>query len=169
MIQFAFKARFVVLLLGSAVFSIGAHAEDKGLGCGLGSMIAPHKTWVSATTQGAIDYVLPPSFSITSGTMGCAKHSIVSKEKEAVYYAEANYDRLEAEVPTGRGEYVTGFASVLGCREDSQAEIVGALKLNYERLFPANGRDADRMLRNVQELIRTEPKLRDLCSANFII
>lgn len=159
-----------VFVLGLTLLSFqGAKAEDKGLGCGLGSMIAPKKSWMSATTQSVIDYTANPSFSVTSGTSGCAKHSIVKKDREAVYFAEANYAKLEIEIPRGQGEYLANFTKVLGCQPSSQAAVAQSMKNHYQQLFPADQSSADQMLRNVQTLIKSEPQLKTACSADFII
>lgn len=144
------------------------NAEDKGLGCGLGSEIASDKTWVSATTQGAVDYFFPVSFSMTSGTSGCAEHSIVKKNKEAIHYAEANYKILELEISKGNGEYLVGFAHVLGCNNNVDLKVNKTLQAHYEQLFPPEG-NANQMLRDIQTLIRSEPALRLSCSVNFVI
>jgi hypothetical protein len=145
-----------------------AFSADKGLGCGLGSEIAPDKTWISATTQGSVDYFFPVSSSITSGTSGCADHSIVKKNKEAIHYAEANYQQLELEISQGKGEFLVGFTQVLGCNNKVNVKVNQALQAHYEQLFPEQG-NAGQMLRDVQTLIKSEPALNSSCSVNFVI
>ncbi len=157
---------FVAIFL--TLITHNAKAVDKGLGCGLGSEIAPDKTWVSATTQGFIDANLPVSFSITSGTSGCAEHSIVQKNKAAIHYAEANYKQLEIEISQGNGEYLIGFTQVLGCTEKANNKVSRTLQSHYEQLFPIEGNPLQ-MLRDIQTLIKSEPTLSSLCSVQFII
>ena len=161
-----FSKFFAGIFLTVIVQSV--NAEDKGLGCGLGSEIAPDKTWVSATTQGAVDYIFPVSYSITSGTSGCADHSIVRKNKEAIHYAEANYKQLELEISQGNGEYLVGFAQVLGCNNEANIRVNKTLQAHYEQLFPDEG-NAGQMLRDTQTLIKSNPALSSSCSVNFVI
>ncbi len=161
-----FSKFFVAMFLTLIVQSV--KAEDKGLGCGLGSEIAPDKTWVSATTQGAVDYFFPVSSSITSGTSGCADHSIVKKNKEAIHYAEANYKQLEIEISQGSGEYLVGFTQVLGCNNKVNMKVGKALQSHFEQLFPTQG-NALQMLRDVQTLIKSEPTLSSSCSVQSVI
>ena len=165
-INMNFSKIFATMVLTLIVQTV--NAADKGLGCGLGSEIAPDKTWVSATTHLAVNYFVPVSSSITSGTSGCAEHSIVKKNKEAIHYAEANYKQLELEISQGNGEFLAGFTQVLGCSNQVNMKVGKALQAHYEQLFPTQG-NALQMLRDVQTLIKSEPTLSSSCSVQFVI
>ncbi len=78
------------------------------------------------------------SIAMTSGTSGCAKHSIVKREAEAMYYAEANDQKLLDEVDEGKGEHVAAFARVLGCPSGQMDHAQSVLQRSYDRLFPVN-------------------------------
>ncbi len=53
-----------------------------------------------------------------------------------VYYAEANFDRLKIEMAQGNGEYLNGFALVMGCNETTAPQFKNYLQTNYETLIP---------------------------------
>jgi hypothetical protein len=154
---------FMFCLLGMG-WALNALAEDKSVGCGLGEMVAPKKTMVSATTRAGVNYVLPNTFSMTSGTSGCAAHTLVKIEKRAIHYTEVNYDSLEMEMAQGQGEFLNGLASVLGCEQNAFGQ---ATQLNYGKIVPQNERSPIKLLDSVHELIRTSPDLAKACQSQW--
>jgi hypothetical protein len=146
-----------------------AKAEDKGLGCGLGRVVAPKSTWVSATTQFVVDQVLPVQTSaMTTGTSGCAAHSIVKIDKRALHYTDANYELIEMDMARGQGEYLSGLVAVLGCNSGVVPTVGMAIKGNYNQIIPKTERNPDQMLLNVQQIINSKPDLKSGCNSNLI-
>ncbi len=115
------------LVLGSAA----AFAENDSDSCGLGWQVTKKKTFSATTTRGTTNSVVPPTFGMTSGTIGCAQHSLVKAEMKSLHFADANYENLMTEIAQGQGEYLTGFAATMGC---SSAEFSSALQSNFSEI-----------------------------------
>jgi hypothetical protein len=154
------------LLIGLALvtWTFSAMADDKSVGCGLGTMIAPKKTMVSAALRYVINTYTSATSAMTSGTSGCATHSIVKNEKRAIHFTEANYDALELEMAQGHGEFLNGMASVLGCEQGSFSKTTQS---HFIQILPKNGKNPEMLLKNIQELIRTSPELAGTCQSSL--
>jgi len=95
-----------------AAGSVGEPTTD---GCGLGWQIMKDKTMVGTSVRGTTNGFVPPTFGMTSGTIGCDQHSIAQNEHDSAAYAYNNFDSLKSEMAAGQGEYLTGFAVTMGC------------------------------------------------------
>lgn len=128
------KVKFMVGVLSLTVLmgAKGGFAADQSSGCGLGWEVVKKNSLVSSSTRQTTHAFLPNSFSMTSGTSGCAKHSIVKKEHEKQYFVESNLDQLKDEMAIGKGEYLATFASLMGC-ESNRAAFAVVMKKNYAR------------------------------------
>ncbi len=115
-----------------------AHADDQSSGCGLGWQITKRNSLVSSTIRSWTNYIASNTSGMTSGTSGCAKHTIVMKNKEALYYAEANYLKLQSEMAEGKGEHIQAFAKVMGCNEQAAAAVGAVLQSNYGQIFTSD-------------------------------
>lgn len=108
-----------ILALIFGLFSLQAFAGDSSTGCGLGWQVASKNTLVSATTRTITNATFSNQiFGTTSGTSGCARHPIVQKFQESLYFARINSDRLKMEIAQGQGEYVTAYAATFGCNNE---------------------------------------------------
>jgi len=76
--------------------------------------------------------VVPNTFGMTSGTLGCTRHSIVKNDAAPLYFAEANYENLVVEMALGQGEYLNGFAATMGCDSTSFSK---AVQSNYHSII----------------------------------
>jgi hypothetical protein len=123
-----YKFFFALALL---VGSVAVHAEDKLDGCGLGWQVTQGKTYTATTTRGTTNAFIPPTFGMTTGTMGCDKLDIGAQDREAADYVASNYEQLKSEIAMGRGEYVDGMASAFGCKALAN-EIGAQLQKNYD-------------------------------------
>ncbi len=155
--------RFLVLTVSLFLFAASAQAGDSSSGCGLGWQVAPKQSLVSSFARSLTNATFLNTIAMTMGTSGCAQHSIVMKEKEAQYFAEANYHNLMMEMAMGEGENLENFASVLGC---SGASFGEELQSSYGRVFPNMAISAGGMLENVRTVIRQNEGLRQACQAN---
>lgn len=117
-----------VLIASLALGSFAAFADDSSDGCGLGWQVTKKKTFSATTTRGTTNSVVPNTFGMTSGTIGCEQHSLVKADMKPLHYADANYENLMTEIAQGQGEYLTGFAASMGC---SSAEFSSALQSNF--------------------------------------
>jgi opacity protein-like surface antigen len=100
-------------------------------GCGLGWQVTKDKTMLGTTTRGTTNGFVPPTFGMTSGTIGCDQHSIAQNEHDSAAYAYNNFDSLKSEMAAGQGEILSGFAASLGC----DAQTLGSMtKAQYKTL-----------------------------------
>ena len=125
------KKLFAILALVT-VGSSFAHANGGGSdGCGLGWQVYDKKTLVGTFIRGTTNSVVPPSFGMTTGTIGCDQHPIAKNNMEAVQYVAENYESLMIEAAQGSGEYVNAFGATLNC---SNTEFGSLLQKNYKSL-----------------------------------
>ncbi len=123
---------FKFVLVASLVLgSFAASAASDSDSCGLGWQVTSKKTFSATTTRGTTNAVVPPTFGMTSGTIGCAQHGLVKADKKAIHFADANYENLMTEIAQGQGEYLTGFAATMGC---SSSEFSSALQSNFSEI-----------------------------------
>jgi len=126
-----FKNVLVILFLISST----AFAQDHSAGsdsCGLGWQVTKKKTFSATSTRGTTNSVIPPTFGMTSGTMGCEQHGLVKADMKSLHFADANFENLMAEIAEGQGEYLTGFIQMMGCKPS--LEVTSALQFNYSSI-----------------------------------
>jgi hypothetical protein len=141
----------VVLLL--SVFTLSAHADDQSSGCGLGWQFFKKNSLVSSSLRSTTNVIALNTIAMTSGTSGCAKHDIVMKEKAALYYAEANYQKLQSEMAEGQGEHLKAFAMLLGCQGANAVQAERLLQGNYGNVFTSDQVVPSEMLNNTARTI----------------
>jgi hypothetical protein len=108
--------KLLIMISLCSLVSLSAFANgDTSDGCGLGWQVTDKKTWIGTTTRGTTNAFVPPTFGMTSGTIGCAQHPIAKNEVEGAVYAHNNFESLKAEVAEGQGEYISGLAQSMGC------------------------------------------------------
>ncbi len=127
------------ILLAAIAFgfvSINAQARDSLDGCGLGWEVTDKKTYTATTTRLTTNYFVPPTFGMTTGTLGCDKLEMGSNDKETLDYVATNYEVLKNELAQGDGEYVRGVSKSLGCEGSSFSTQVQS---NYDNVVaPTN-------------------------------
>lgn len=124
-----------ILLLALISASL-AYAEDKSNGCGLGWQVTKKMSMVATTTRTTTNSVVPNTFGMTSGTLGCTRHSVVKKGSAPLHFAEANYESLLAEMAMGQGEALQAFSQTLGCQSNELGQMV---QQNYDVIVPHAG------------------------------
>lgn len=133
-------------------------------GCGLGWQVTQKKTMLGTTIRGTTNAVVPPTFGMTSGTMGCDQHSIAKNDMEAAKFAYNNQDSISIEMAQGQGEYLAGLAKTLGCDDQVQAEFAKMTQDNYASIV-GEGQSALRLIQNVKSQIKKNPVLSESCRA----
>lgn len=151
--------KFVLIALLLAASSV-VMAENDSDSCGLGWQVTQKKTFSATTTRGTTNVVVPPTFGMSSGTIGCTQHSLVKADMKSLHYADANYENLMAEMAEGQGEYLTGFAASMGCAAD--AEFSSAMQSHYSTL--SSGSSAAELVKNVKFIIQNS-SLKNHCQA----
>lgn len=139
--------KFAILFSLFAV--VPAFASDGGGsdGCGLGWQVTQKKSMIATTTRGTTNAFVPPTFGMTSGTIGCDQHSFAKAEMPAVDMVATNQDAIMMEMAAGGGENVASLAQALGCSDS--AAFAKAAQANYGRLVNSS---AAGFYRNVKSL-----------------
>ena len=124
-------------------------AEDTVDSCGLGWEVMEDKTLLGTSVRATTNYFVPPSFGMTSGTMGCDKHEIASKDMEKAKYAVTNFETLKLEMAAGQGETLDAFAQVMGCESQNFSKMT---EDNFNQIYSSSETSAVEMFKNVQAL-----------------
>ncbi|MCB0218656.1 MAG: DUF3015 domain-containing protein [Chrysiogenetes bacterium] len=151
-----------------------ASAASYGMaGCGLGSMVfgpsgemgksignSKVSEVLAATTNGTFG---SQTFGITTGTSNCTSGGMAMMEKEQELFAEVSYDEISREMAKGEGEYLTAFATVMGCSADVHSDFASVTKANYGKIFGAEASASD-VVSSVKSLLRDDASLAKSCS-----
>lgn len=140
-----------ILLLALISASL-AFAEDKSNGCGLGWQVTKKMSMVATTTRNTTNSIVPNTFGMTSGTLGCTRHSVVKKDKAPEHFAEANYESLLAEMAMGQGEALHAFSQTLGCDSQQLGQMV---QKNYSVIVPQVGVSPSQLLAPIKDWARS--------------
>ncbi len=87
--------------------------------CGLGWEITQKKTMLATSTRSTTNAFVPPTFGMTTGTIGCDKHEIAKKDHDGVLFVASNQDNILMEMAAGKGEHLEALANELGCERGS--------------------------------------------------
>jgi hypothetical protein len=106
----------IVLMAALLTLPTFLFARDKMDGCGLGWEVTNGSTVSATTTRATTNAVVPPTFGMTSGTMGCNQFTgIASLERKNAEFVAQNYDVIKSELAAGKGEYATATAESFNC------------------------------------------------------
>lgn len=105
---------------------------DRIDGCGLGWQVTAKRTMLATTTRGTTNAFVPPSFGMTSGTIGCDRLDFAKNEQKAVIFVSENVDHLKLEMAVGQGEYVETLAAEMGCHGSAVRSFAEAARANYD-------------------------------------
>ncbi len=151
-------------ILASICFAASpAFAADSSSGCGLGWEVTQKQSLVSSAIRSTTNTFLPNTFSMTFGTSGCTKHSIVKNESEQMYFVESNLEQLSLEMAKGDGEYLRSFAAMMGCT-DSYSQFSTSVQKRYSEIF-IDAATPGLVLEGVRREIRLNPELAHTCGA----
>lgn len=105
-----------LVLFAIIALSTSANARDTFDGCGLGWEVTDQKTMIATTTRATTNAFVPPTFGMTTGTLGCNKFDgFASNEKQNVEYVAKNFDAIRSQLAVGAGEYVDATAQSFNC------------------------------------------------------
>ena len=138
-------------------------AADSSSGCGLGWQILSKNSLLSSFSRSITHAFLPNTFSITFGTSGCAKHSIVLKERKAEHFIAANFTEIQNELVMGPRHYVAALANTLGCPSSSFPVVGEVLRQNYDAVYPLAPLSAGEVVTNLKSVLYSYPSLAMQC------
>jgi hypothetical protein len=128
-------------------------------GCGLGWQVTEKKTLSATTTRGTTNSVLPPTYSMTSGTSGCDSHGFISKVKQSQHFAEVNFEAIVADISIGEGEYLATYLQTLGCENSNT--VKSAFRNNFEQIVTT--KNASELQTQVNSIIKSNKQLNSSC------
>jgi hypothetical protein len=149
-----------MLLAGSA------HAQYGQAGCGLGAIIfgtdnGTGKQILAATTNGSFG---TQTFGITSGTSNCTSGGIIKAEREQAAFAEVNFQDIKANMAAGGGEFLSSFATLLGCEDSSKVTLAKMSQDKFEVIVPSAATTPIQMLTTIKQQIKASPTLATHCT-----
>ena len=150
---------FAVCLLPLPVLAEGEPDTD---GCGLGWQVTKKKTMSGTTTRATTNAFVPPTFGMTTGTIGCSRHPFVKKDEAAARYAMVNFDALTVEMAQGAGENLQAFARTLGCTDAGMEAFAKMAQENYSSLIGADTTAVD-LIQNVRQEMESNPAVALTC------
>lgn len=154
----------IIVLLSIVALPFCAFAEDSSSGCGYGWQVVKDTSLVSSYTRSLTNALTSSTFGMTSGTSGCAKHSIVKKDAEAASYAFTNFDSLKSDMAKGEGETLAGLGRLMGCNDASLSTFSSSVRSQYQNVLPAANTGAAEMFYNVKSVIQNNPALATTCA-----
>lgn len=138
------RQRFVKVLTSvSFLFFISASspifsAEYHVAGCGLGSLFIKENKMVLQLLAATLNATGIQTFGITTGTSNCKTDGLVKQNKIQEVFVAVNFQALEQEIATGKGEKLSALSSLLGCPEDQTQRFSRMTQDNYSKLFSGN-------------------------------
>jgi hypothetical protein len=131
--------------------------------CGLGWQVTDKKSFLGTTTRGTTNSVVPPTFGMTSGTIGCDQHSFAKADENAVIFVATNSEQLSVEMAQGKGEFLEAFARTLGCDDSAMSSFGRMTQKNYQTIM--SGRNGIEIFKNVKTQISDDPALSIACKS----
>ncbi|MEM6274562.1 MAG: DUF3015 family protein [Myxococcota bacterium] len=159
------KKIFCALALCATVAPGSALAAGYGTaGCGLGSLVFGDDPGIvqifAATTNATFG---TQTFGITTGTSNCVDGGgLAAADKKA--FVKMNYASLMRDAASGKGEYLSAFANILGCDAAVQGHFFQATQKNHSELFNTKA-DVDATLQSVDTMLSSDPTLAQSCEA----
>lgn len=153
-------ATLVMLVAGSA------HAQYGMAGCGLGALVfgnenSTGKQILAATTNGTFG---SQTFGITSGTSNCVSGGVVKAQREQAAFAEVNFQDLKANMASGGGEFLSSFATLLGCEDSAKHDLATMSQQKFEVIVPSTSTTPIQMLVTLKQQIKSSPTLAVRCT-----
>lgn len=126
--------KFLLMVVLGSFTGLAAMAGSPGGSdmCGLGWEITKKKSFLATTTRATTNAFVPPTFGMTTGTIGCDQHSLAQRDIPAAQFVASHYDALMMDMAMGQGESLDALAQAMGC---SSGSAFGELtRRNFHRL-----------------------------------
>ena len=152
-------AAVFALIAAPATASAAAYGSA---GCGLGSMVfEPSNDFMqlfAGTTNGSFG---SQSFGISTGTSNCSgEEATASLDQQA--FVKINYASLLRDAARGNGEYLSAFATLLGCDATTHTAFFNYAQTN-PALFNSNSQPLD-VLANVKSDLAKDATFSNSCT-----
>jgi hypothetical protein len=135
-------------------------------GCGLGALVfgpvnTPGAQILAATTNATLG---SQTFGITSGTSNCVSGGVIAAGRAQAAFAEVTFDDLKRDMAAGGGEFLSSFATLLGCEPAARPELARMTQAHYEALLPSESTTPIELVVHVKSAIAADPVLAASCS-----
>jgi len=137
-----------------------AHAQGYGM-AGFGTQNTAAMQILAATTNGTF---ASQTFGITSGTSNCVSGGVVKSQREQAAFAEVNFQDLKRNMASGGGEFLTSFATLLGCEDNAKPVLAKMTQAKYESILPSEKSTPMDLVSGVKVQIKADPQLAGSCS-----
>ncbi len=146
-----------VVLVGFMVVaaSVCFAANQKNMGCGLGTMIMKGNDGLvfqvlGVTTNGTCGN---QTFGITSGTLECEKPAKFASIERINTYVSDNMDNLANDIAKGNGEYLNTLAVLMEVPEGTRTDFYSKLQNNFTRIYTSSEVTGNDVVRNIQSVM----------------
>ena len=132
-------------------------------GCGLGAMIIGPQPGIIQTIAATSNGILgSQTFGITSGTSNCESMGGERRGELQRDFVAVNMDDLKQEAAAGDGEYLTAFATVLGCEAGAKTTFLTTTQKHHDEIFTV-GANADTVVANWKGVLHADETLATAC------
>ncbi|MBC7533943.1 MAG: DUF3015 family protein [Oligoflexus sp.] len=140
-----------------------AFGKNYGMaGCGLGSLVVKSDDFVqilAATLNGTSGN---QTFGISSGTSNCLPINKAAALEQQQHFVRENLENLRRDMVKGDGEYLKGYAEVLGCNAASYSSFKNVAKSEEAQIFKSPGAIA--VLEATKITLKKNAELQNACS-----
>ena len=158
--------RFVSkLAVAAAILTMPVVASAAGYGaagCGLGSIVfgdEPGFVQVfAATTNGTMG---SQTFGITTGTSNCEGAMSASADQQA--FVEINFASLSRDAAAGQGEFLSAYATILGCDATTHENFAKITQENHGQIWGTDANATD-VLVNTKATLAQDTNLASTCT-----
>lgn len=156
--------RKIVAMLAVLVPVVSMAGDGGGSdGCGLGWQVTKKKSFLATTTRGTTNAIVPPTFGMTTGTIGCDQHSFAKRDIPAMQFVATNYDVLKMQMAAGSGESLEALARTMGCKDASLSAFARMTQDKYEVISNAAG--SIELFNAIKQELSNDAALASSCSA----
>jgi hypothetical protein len=153
--------KFLLLVCGLALSGVAQASAPGGSDmCGLGWQVTQKKSFLATSTRSTTNAVVPPTFGMTTGTIGCDKHSLAQADIPAAQFVASHYDAVMMDMAQGEGESLQALAASLGCANQT---AFGAMTRREFSSLTSNA-DSLELVRRLREAAKKDAALQG-CSA----
>ena len=149
-----------LLALGASQAKAAAYGTA---GCGLGSIVFGDDPGIvqifAATTNATFG---TQTFGITTGTSNCVdsgRHASIDQEA----FIKMNYASLMRDAAAGKGEYLSAFATLLGCEAPAHNELFKVAQANHSAIFTDDAQP-NAVLDSMKATAKQDETLRNSCT-----
>jgi len=153
--------KWILVALALAPLAAFAGNNHPMAGCGLlyWAGLRSNDTIPQAVASYFNNFAGSQTFGITSGTSGCTEEGLLAMSVEAEVYASANFKELQREIAVGDGEFLVGFADILGVHPENRAALFQVMQEKYTVLFPSADSSSLDMLNALKLELAQRPDL----------